>query len=284
MFAALSATNEAIMRAKSRKELFDLVCEAAANGGRFTSTTIALADSGSDLLRIVAAAGPAAETTRHVRLSVDEARPEGRGLSGTAFRTRRPCITNDYMIDQRVAAFQAVAGTYGAQSGAAYPLLVRGEPVGVMIYMSRDKDTFTPEFSELLQRLADNVSFALESFDRADDKARTEIQKERLTRMLAALSSTNEAIIRATSRAELFELVCEAAAKGGKFTSTSIMLMKPDDDYLDVVAAAGPTAASALQVRVSASEAQPRGTRALRQGDPFAAGLHHQRLPCRPPA
>ena len=259
MFAALSATNEAIMRAKSREELFDLVCEAAANGGRFTSTTIALADSGSDLLRIVAAAGPAAETTRHVRLSVDEARPEGRGLSGTAFRTRRPCITNDYMIDQRVAAFQAVAGTYGAQSGAAYPLLVRGEPVGVMIYMSRDKDTFTPEFSELLQRLADNVSFALESFDRADDKARTEIQKERLTRMLAALSSTNEAIIRATSRAELFELVCEAAAKGGKFTSTSIMLMKPDDDFLDVVAAAGPTAASALQVRVSASEARPEG-------------------------
>ena len=226
MFAALSATNEAIMRAKSRDELFDMVCEAVANGGRFTSTTIALADSGSDLLRIVAAAGPAAETTRHVRLSVDEARPEGRGLSGTAFRTRRPCITNDYVTDQRVAAFQAVVGTYGAQSGAAFPLLVRGEPVGVMIYMSLDKDTFTPEFSELLQRLADNVSFALENFDRADDKARTEIQKERLTRMLAALSATNEAIIRATSRAELFELVCEAAANGGKFTLTSIALMK----------------------------------------------------------
>ena len=259
MFASLSATNEAIMRAKSREELFDMVCEAAASGGRFTSATIALATPGSDLLRIVAASGPAAETTRHVRLSVDEDRPEGRGLSGTAFRTRQPCITNDYMADQRVAAFQGIVGTYGAQSGAAFPLLVRGEPVGVMIYMSLDKGTFTPEFSELLQRLADNVSFALDNFDRADDKARTEVQKERLTRMLAALSSTNEAIIRATSRAELFELVCEAAAKGGKFTSTSIMLMKPDDDFLDVVAAAGPTAASALQVRVSASEARPEG-------------------------
>ena len=133
MFAALSATNEAIMRAKSRDELFELVCEAAANGGRFTSTTIALADSGSDLLRIVAASGPAAETTRHVRLSVDEARPEGRGLSGTAFRTRQPCITNDYVTDQRVAAFQAVVGSDGAQSGAAFPLLVRRRAVGVMM-------------------------------------------------------------------------------------------------------------------------------------------------------
>jgi diguanylate cyclase (GGDEF)-like protein len=259
MFASLSATNEAIMRAKSRNELFDMVCEAAANGGRFTSATIALATPGSDLLRIVAASGPAAETTRHVRLSVDEALPEGRGLSGTAFRTRRPCITNDYVTDQRVAAFQAIVGTYGAQSGAAFPLLVRGEPVGVMIYMSLDKDTFTPEFSELLQRLADNVSFALGNFDRADDKARTEVQKQRLTRMLAALSSTNEAIIRASSRAELFGLVCEAAANGGKFTLTSIALIKPDSDYLDVVAADGPTASSARQARISTSEAHPEG-------------------------
>ena len=31
MFAALSATNEAIMRAKSRDELFDMVCEAVAS-------------------------------------------------------------------------------------------------------------------------------------------------------------------------------------------------------------------------------------------------------------
>ncbi|WP_456632204.1 bifunctional diguanylate cyclase/phosphodiesterase [Bradyrhizobium sp. URHC0002] len=259
MFASLSATNEAIMRAKSREELFDLVCQAAAGGGRFTSTTIALADSGSDLLRIVAASGPAAETTRHVRLSVDESRPEGRGLSGTAFRTRRPCITNDYVNDQRVAAFQAVVGSYGAQSGAAFPLLVRGEPVGVMIYMSLDKDTFTSEFSELLQRLADNVSFALANFDRADDKARTEAQKERLTRMLAALSATNEAIIRASSRAELFALVCEAAAKGGKFTLTSIAMIKPDSDFLDVVAADGPTASSAREAVISTSEAHPEG-------------------------
>jgi diguanylate cyclase (GGDEF)-like protein len=259
MFAALSATNEAIVRAKSRKQLFDLVCEAASSGGRFTSTTIALASPDSDLLSIVAAAGPAAETTRHVRLSVNEAHEEGRGLSGTAFRTGRPCISNDYMADQRVAAFHAVVRRDGARSGAGFPLLVGGKVVGVMIYMSAEKDTFWPEFAELLQRLADNVSFALENFDRADEKARTEEQKERLTRMLAALSATNEAIVRARSRSELFELVCEATAQGGKFTSTSIALIRPDSDYLDVAGAAGPTVASAREVKLSVNEAHPEG-------------------------
>ena len=73
---------------------------------------------------------------------------------------------------------------------------------GVMIFVATEKDTFTPEFAELLQRLADNLAFALESFDRADEKARTEEQKERLRRMFAALSATNEAIMRAKSRSE----------------------------------------------------------------------------------
>ena len=139
MFAALSATNEAIMRAKSRTELFELVCVAASGGGKFTSTTIALADPGSDLLGIVAAAGPTAETTRNVRLSTCADRPEGRGLAGTAFRTRQPCISNDYLTDQRVSAFHAIVRGDGARSGAAFPLLIRGQAVGVMLLYVRRK-------------------------------------------------------------------------------------------------------------------------------------------------
>ncbi len=77
MVAALSATNEAIMRAKSRAELYDLVCLAASAGGRFTSTTIALAIPGTDFFDNVAAAGPTAETTRNIRLSTSADRPEG---------------------------------------------------------------------------------------------------------------------------------------------------------------------------------------------------------------
>ena len=188
MFAALSATNEAIMRAKSRTELFELVCEAASAGGKFTSTTIALASPGSDFLDLVAVAGPTAETTRNVRLSINDARPEGRGLSGTAFRSRKACISNDYLADQRGSAFHAVVRSDGAKSGAAFPLLIRGQAVGVMIFLSAEKDTFTPEFVELLQRLADNVSFALENFDRADEKTKAD---ERIEYLASHDSLTN---------------------------------------------------------------------------------------------
>jgi diguanylate cyclase (GGDEF)-like protein len=259
MLAALSATNEAIVRAGSRDELYQLVCEAAATGGRFTSTTIALATRGSDAMEIVAGAGPTGASARQVTLSINEADPAGRGVCGIAFRSRRACIFNDYLADPRAAAFHAKARELGSRSGAGFPLFVRGQVVGVMLYVAVVTDAFTPEFTELLQRLADNVSFALENFERADEKAKTEQQKERLTRMLAALSATNEAIVRASSRSELFELVCEATAKGGKFTSTSIGLVRADRDYLDFVAAAGPTADSARKVRASVNAAHREG-------------------------
>src|ERR1700738_3608006 len=188
MFAALSATNEAIMRAKSRPQLFEMVCEAAANGGKFTSTTISLANRDSDFLDIAAVAGPTAETTRNVKVSISAARPEGRGLSGAAFRSRQPCISNDYLADRRATAFHAIIRGDGAKSGAAFPLLIRGQAVGVMLFLSAEKDTFTPEFAELLQRLADNVSFALENFDRADEKTKAD---ERIEYLASHDSLTN---------------------------------------------------------------------------------------------
>jgi len=70
---------------------------------------------------------------------------------------------------------------------------------------------------------------------RAEEKASADRQQERLARMFAALSATNEAIMRAKSRAELFKLVCEAAVVGGDFTSTAVVLKKPGEEFLEIV-------------------------------------------------
>ena len=259
MFSALSATNEAIMRARTREELFDLVCAAAVSGGKFSSTVIALAEPGSDFLRIAATAGPTAEMSRTLRLAVTEARPEGQGLSGTAFRTRQPCISNDYASDKRAAAFHDRARTRGAKSCAAMPLLAYGKSVGVLLFISTEEGAFTPELVALLQRLAENVSFALENFDRADDRRLADEQRERLSRMFVALSATNEAIMRARTRSELFQLVCEAAVHGGKFASTIVGLSEPGSDIMRIVAWAGPKADMQKSVRLAITEATPEG-------------------------
>jgi diguanylate cyclase (GGDEF)-like protein/PAS domain S-box-containing protein len=180
MFAALNATNEAILRAKSREELFELVCQAAVTGGRFTSTTIGLADPDSDFFRLVASAGPNSKAILNRQYAVTAARPEGRGLMGIAYRTGRPSISNDYENDENTSHWHKDARGWGVKSAATVPFFNRGRPMGVLLVHSVERDTFTPEFVELLQRLAASVSFALENFDRADEKANSDRKIEYL--------------------------------------------------------------------------------------------------------
>ena len=135
------------------------------------------------------------------------------------------------------------------------------------------------EIIALLARIAENVSFALDNFERANAKAKADEQKERLTRMFAALSATNEAIMRAKSRTEMFELVCAAAAQGGRFNSTSILLVRPDSDSLRH----GCLGRADCGQRPASEGLDQRGrsgrARGLRDGIPFPAGLHQQRFP-----
>jgi diguanylate cyclase (GGDEF)-like protein len=259
MFAALSATNEAIMRAKSRAELFELVCEAAVHGAKFSSTTIALAEPNSEFLRVVASNGPNASEMRNQEFAITDSLPQGRGLTGSAFRTRQPCVSNDFLTDERTRPWHEGARRNGVRSSAVMPLLNGNRAEGVLIFNSLERGTFTPELVELLQRLAENVAFTLENFDRADEKAKADEQKEWLTRMFAALSATNEAIMRAKTREELFQLVCDAAVNGAKFTSTTIGMVEPGNEFFRIAATAGPDALKLKNVRLAVTAARPEG-------------------------
>ncbi|MGY4629410.1 bifunctional diguanylate cyclase/phosphodiesterase [Bradyrhizobium sp. USDA 4486] len=260
MLEALSGTNEAIMRVKTRAELFEVVCEAAVLGGTFSSATIATVDATGHYLDIAMTKGESCYQVKQWRFSTSADDPEGRGLTGTCFRTRAPCVANELLTDVRTRHWHQIARIQGTRSGACFPLLSNGhEAVGVLLFLSPDEGAFTPDLVQLLGRLAENVSFALDNFERAEEKARTEAQKERLTRMFAALSATNEAIMRAKSRAELFDLVCVAASNGAKFTSTTIALARPDSDQLEIVAAAGPSANTTRNVRLSIDPERPEG-------------------------
>src|SRR5581483_7178227 len=49
----------------------------------------------------------------------------------------------------------------------------------------------------------------------------------RLGRMYAAISATNEAILRVQAPEELYQKVCDAAVHGGEFIATGVMLFEP---------------------------------------------------------
>jgi len=258
-FAALSATNEAILYAKSPAELYEKVCGAAFSSGDFLATAVFLLERDSSLLRFAAGFGEDIIRLRGIDISTVAGTPEGSGVCGQAFRDQRLCISNDFLNDTRSLAWRNGARAAQVGATAAMPLICNGRSVGVLLVTRREAHSLNGQMVSLFERMSANISFALDNFERAEEKGRADQQKERLSRMFAALSATNEAIMRAKSRSELFDLVCAAAAKGAKFTSISIALARPDSDYMDFVAIAGPTAEITRQTRLSISEAHPEG-------------------------
>ena len=240
MFGAISATNEAILRAKTELELYQLVCDAAVHSGKSFATVALLAEPGSIWLKPVAGTGDMAVQITRTKFSIDPENPYGKGVTGEAFRTQKACINAD--IAAKSGAWKDVQRETGATACVALPLIKMGKSVGVLMFFVGRSWARDEEIIALFARMAENVSFALDNFERAAEKVKADEQKQSLTRMYAALCATNEAIMRAKSRTELYELVCEAAAKGGRFNSASILLPRPASDRLDVVAAAGPTA------------------------------------------
>ena len=88
--------------------------------------------------------------SRRFSTSADD--PEGRGLSGTSFRTRKPCIMQRLSSPTRERAhWHSLAREDGTQSGAGFPLLKNGgEAVGVLLFLSREQGAFTADLVELL--------------------------------------------------------------------------------------------------------------------------------------
>jgi diguanylate cyclase (GGDEF)-like protein/PAS domain S-box-containing protein len=172
MYAAISATNEAIMRTQSPEALYQQVCDAAVHGGKFITAAVLIPDPETVWMRIEAAAGTGVERLRELRVSVDEAKPEGQGLVGNAFRTRKPCVSNDYLKDERTRLWWKQVE--GVAAGAAVPVFKGGCAAGILLFFSGEKRAFDDEIVALLERMAQNISFALDNFERETERKRVE--------------------------------------------------------------------------------------------------------------
>jgi|SRR5579859_241600 len=143
-----------------------------------------------------------------------------RGAERSRLPLRQPCISNDYLGDARTAHFYGTLRASGSRSGAALPLLKGGKAVGVLLFFSTELSAFTPELVELLQRLAENVSFGLEKFDRAEEK----IQADEHIKYLA----THDGLTDLPNRAMFAELLNASIKSARRYKKLALLFIDLD--------------------------------------------------------
>ena len=224
-FAALNATNEAILYAKSPEELYEKVCEAAFSSGDFLATAIFLLEPDTKLLRFAAGFGEDTARLRGIEISIVADTPEGSGVVRAGLSRQKVCVSNDFLHDTRSLAWRKGARPGQVGAAAGLPLTCNGRSVGVFLVTRREAGSIDAPIVALLERMSANISFALDNFDHEAARKDGERAMRRLNRMFGAISATNEAILRAKTEQELYQRVCDAAVHSGKSVATVVLVV-----------------------------------------------------------
>jgi PAS domain S-box-containing protein len=163
LYAALSRANEAMARTRDMTTLLQQVCAIAVEHGRFYVVNVGLIDDGGQRVRTVASAGETMGFFDRVEYSLapGQAQPEVPSL--IALRENRPYISNDRDHDARAVPVLHPAARGIIRSTAAFPLNANGAVIGYLNVHATELATFDADMIDLLQLLADDLSFALDT-------------------------------------------------------------------------------------------------------------------------
>ncbi|MEX2198968.1 MAG: GAF domain-containing protein [Burkholderiales bacterium] len=193
LFAALSEVNETIVRVREREELFRCVCEICVARMGLVVAYVALVDPGRGEVVPKVYAGPGSGFLGDAAFPLDPGQPMGAGVTASAVRSGRPAVANDVDADPARDAARPMRQRIGSRAAASFPLSQGGEVVGALTVHSVDPAFFDAPLVELLTRMADDLSFALDKMaerDQLDELTRT--LEERVRRRTQELEAANQ--------------------------------------------------------------------------------------------
>ncbi|MBI5418677.1 MAG: GAF domain-containing protein [Deltaproteobacteria bacterium] len=119
----------------------------------------------------------------------------GRGPTGTAIRTGRPCTAKNVLTDPDYLPWRAEAVTRGYASSIALPLTDAKGSFGALNIYAADPDAFDAEEVKLLTELADDLAYGICTLWARKERKRTELLIHQQNEMLNALNAENVRII-----------------------------------------------------------------------------------------
>jgi PAS domain S-box-containing protein/putative nucleotidyltransferase with HDIG domain len=190
IYATLSHTNTTIVRAKNRDELFREVCEGAVKHGKFAMAWIGLVDEATHRVVPISHYGVEDGYLTDIVVSTDDV-PHGRGPTGEAFRKNRVVCVEDLATDERMLPWREAALKRGYHGSAGLPLRFKGKVIGTLTLYSGEPNYFDSDQLELLEEMSDDISFALDNFEREAQRWHAEEEREiALTKLKKSLDGS----------------------------------------------------------------------------------------------
>jgi|GEM_PF-367325 len=214
LYTVLSGANQAIIRSSDCNSLFQKICQVVTDQGGFRMAWIGLVDEATGMVKPVAWSGVTAGYLDDIRVSIRE-EPEGLGPTGTAIRNGDFNLCCDMMANPHFAPWREKALKRGYRSSAAIALKLNGKAIGALTMYAVESDFFQGQLVDLLKRMAEDISFALDNLDRDSRRQEAEraLREETLERLRAveSLREKEQMLIQQGRLAAMGEMISHIA-------------------------------------------------------------------------
>ena len=157
----ISQCNQELMRAANEPDLLAALCRIIVESGGYRMAWVGLAENdAAQSVRPVAQQGFVEGYLDTLRLTWDDAE-RGRGPTGTAIRTRRPCAIQNMREDPRFVPWRDEARNRGYAAAVGLPLMIEDGLVGALTIYAVEPDAFDADEIALLSELAGDLAFGL---------------------------------------------------------------------------------------------------------------------------
>jgi diguanylate cyclase (GGDEF)-like protein len=160
LYAALSRTSQLILRVSDRGQLFDELCRICVGTSGLSLAAVGLLDRNSSRIEFIASHGV---HQRHLQTLATAAAPS------TLSQFESPYMA---LREGRAQVFNGVRAPADSifRASASFPLRCQNEVVGVLCVFSQEEQFFQKDIIDLMEQLAMEASFALESLQREADR------------------------------------------------------------------------------------------------------------------
>ncbi len=161
LYEFLSEINQTIVHSKDQQTVFRESCRIAVGFGKFQAAWISTFDSGNKFNLIESCGMSDEDTAMFKQINYENSGPFGKVVHTGGFY-----LCNDIENDSLLINWRPLAMARGWRSCMALPIRNRRIVVAIFIIVSAEKDLFKSQEVSLLVEAADDISFAIDIFEK----------------------------------------------------------------------------------------------------------------------
>ena len=229
----LSNVNQSIVHIRDKQELFNQVCKIAIEDGKLRMAWIGIINPQTNKVDVVASYGIVNGYLDTIDIDLNYP-DRSNGPTGKSINTAQHYYSNSIKTNEAMLPWRENAVSRGYNSAISLPLFLAGKVIGNFTLYSEEENYFNPDEIELLDKLAMNISFAMDYLENESERKNAEdALRESKSKLDAALASTTDAIFITDAEGNYIEYN-DAFVKYLRFSSKDELLAN-FNDFSDII-------------------------------------------------